>query len=98
MCASDEHPFHLPHIWNSCDAPSGCTLNLTTLTMPLLGSGPLFPNASSAPLSALEMRAKLKSRQTVWQVRTGSVDARGCGCVGEGGVGARACATAYAWP
>lgn len=65
---SDEHPFHLPHIWSSCASPSpSCTLNVTTLTMPVLGGGSLFPNATSAPLSALEMRAKIKSRQTVWE-------------------------------
>jgi len=64
---SDEHPFHLPNIWNECDAPAGCTLNMTTLTMPWLEAGALFPNASSPPLSAFELRAKIKSRQTVWE-------------------------------
>lgn len=64
---SDEHPFHLPHIWTKCSPSSSCTLNVTTLTMPVPGGGALFPNATSPPLSALEMRAKLKSRQTLWE-------------------------------
>jgi len=62
---SDEHPFHLPHIWNSCKAGEKCTLNITTLTMPVMKAGDLFPNASSAPLSAFEMKSKLKSRETI---------------------------------
>jgi len=62
---SDEHPFHLPHIWNTCQPGASCVLNVTTLTMPVLKAGSLFPNASSAPLSAFEMKAKLKSRETL---------------------------------
>lgn len=70
---SDTHPFHLPHIWNNCtaninpSANSGCDLNVTTLSMSYLEAGDLFPNASDAPLSALELRCKMKSRQTVWE-------------------------------
>jgi len=65
---SDTHPFHLPHIWNKCTAGGGsCVLNTTTLTMPFLKAGGLFPDPSAAPLSALEMRAKIKSRQTLWE-------------------------------
>ena len=70
---SDEHPFHLPHIWNTCGKDNdskdaaACTLNITTLTMPVVKAGSLFPNASSAPLSALEMRTKLKSREETWE-------------------------------
>lgn len=66
---SDVHPFHLPHIWNECPAGSSgpCTLNMTTVTMPIYKAGDLFPNASAAPLSAFEMRTKLKSRQAVWE-------------------------------
>jgi len=64
---SDEHPFHLPHIWNTCSTPKGCMLNTTTLTMPIVKAGPLFPNSSSAPLSAFEMKSKIKSRQATWE-------------------------------
>ena len=64
---SDVHPFHLPHTWNSCQSPQGCDLNVTTLTMNVNGSGVLFPNASAPPLSALELRTKMKSRQTLWE-------------------------------
>eukprot|EP01048_Picozoa_sp_COSAG05_P016188 COSAG05_NODE_2051_length_3637_cov_5.084228_4_plen_525_part_00 len=69
---SDTHPFHLPHTFNAClkaTASAGCVLNVTTVTMPLLEAGPLFPNSSGAdpPLSALELRVKMKSRQTLWK-------------------------------
>eukprot|EP00326_Haptolina_ericina_P037649 CAMPEP_0181249428 /NCGR_PEP_ID=MMETSP1096-20121128/45754_1 /TAXON_ID=156174 ORGANISM="Chrysochromulina ericina, Strain CCMP281" /NCGR_SAMPLE_ID=MMETSP1096 /ASSEMBLY_ACC=CAM_ASM_000453 /LENGTH=165 /DNA_ID=CAMNT_0023346775 /DNA_START=279 /DNA_END=776 /DNA_ORIENTATION=+ len=36
---------------------------MTTVTMPVLKAGDLFPNASSAPLSAYELKTKIKSRQ-----------------------------------
>lgn len=62
---SDTHPFHLPNIWNSCASPDGCTLNMTTLTMPVLKSGDLFPD--NATVSAYEMKAKIKSRQVIWE-------------------------------
>ena len=65
---SDVHPFHLPHIWNKCTSVQGCTLNVTTLTENFPGSGQLFPNSTSnAPLSALELRAKMKSRHSLYK-------------------------------
>jgi len=64
---SDTHPFHLPHVWNTCPEDMPCVLNITTLTMPVLKAGDLFPNASSAPLSAFELRTKLKSRKVTWE-------------------------------
>lgn len=64
---SDVHPFHLPHIWSSCQSPSGCDLNVTTLTENLPGSGSLFPNGTGAPLSAYELRTKMKSRTTLYK-------------------------------
>jgi hypothetical protein len=64
---SDVHPFHLPHTWNNCTAPQGCNLNVTTLTMNVNGSGTLFPSSAAPPLSALELRTKMKSRQTLWE-------------------------------
>jgi len=65
---SDTHPFHLPHIWSSCDSPGAtCVLNVTTVTMPVLKPGNLFPsNGSSAPLSAFELKTKFKSREAIW--------------------------------
>jgi hypothetical protein len=64
---SDVHPFHLPHNWNTCAKPEGCTLNVTTLTMNFAGDSPLFPNTTSPPLSALELRTKMKSRKIIWE-------------------------------
>jgi hypothetical protein len=40
---------------------------MTTLTQPLLKAGDLFPNASSAPVSAYELKTKMKSREAVWE-------------------------------
>ena len=76
---SDVHPFHLPHDWNSCTTSKGCVLNMTTLTMNVNGSGNLFPNTSSVPLSALELRTKMKSRKIIWEAaglgkQSGDVD------------------------
>ena len=65
---SDVHPFHLPHLWNDCDEGSGsCTLNVTTLTLPVSKAGDLFPNKSAAPLSFYEFKTKLKSRVAAWE-------------------------------
>jgi len=65
---SDTHPFHLPHIWSTCESSAtSCDLNMTTLTMPILKAGDLFPNSSSAPVSAFELRSKMKSRQASWE-------------------------------
>lgn len=66
---SDVHPFHLPHIFNGCDTPdASCDLNTTTLTMPYMKPGALWADlpASAQPVSALEMRAKLKSVEAIW--------------------------------
>jgi len=65
----DTHPFHLPHIFNECDKPeSPCVLNGTTVTEPVLKPGALWPaTAKSKPLSAYELKSKLKSKQAVWQ-------------------------------
>eukprot|EP00927_Polykrikos_kofoidii_P022292 TRINITY_DN20844_c0_g1_i3.p1 TRINITY_DN20844_c0_g1~~TRINITY_DN20844_c0_g1_i3.p1 ORF type:complete len:483 (-),score=77.06 TRINITY_DN20844_c0_g1_i3:89-1537(-) len=65
---SDTHPFHLPHIFNSCaSSDAKCVLNATTVTMPIVKPGDLWPaGKASAPLSALELRTKLKSREAVW--------------------------------
>merc|ERR1711937_912401 len=63
---SDTHPFHLPHIFNSCDkSAASCVLNTTSLTMPNDKAGSLFPNASDAPLSLYEFKSKLKSREAL---------------------------------
>lgn len=67
---SDTHPFHLPHIWNACDGTSVCVLNTTTVTMPVLKAGDLFP-ASNPPLSAYELKTKFKSREAIWKAAAG---------------------------
>eukprot|EP00933_Yihiella_yeosuensis_P057077 TRINITY_DN5661_c2_g1_i1.p1 TRINITY_DN5661_c2_g1~~TRINITY_DN5661_c2_g1_i1.p1 ORF type:complete len:502 (-),score=116.25 TRINITY_DN5661_c2_g1_i1:221-1726(-) len=66
---ADVHPFHLPHIFNSCNENENapCVLNTTTLTMPVVKPGSLWPSSnSSVPLSALELRSKLKSREATY--------------------------------
>ncbi len=64
---SDVHPFHLPHIWNSCKlTDTSCTLNVTSVTMPILENADNFDGTRS-PVSALEFRTKLKSRQATWE-------------------------------
>ena len=63
---SDTHPFHLPHIWSACKSPSGCELNMTSLSMDVHHSDSLFPENVSAPLSAFELKTKLKSRAEVY--------------------------------
>mmetsp|Transcript_36646 Transcript_36646/g.62934 ORF Transcript_36646/g.62934 Transcript_36646/m.62934 type:complete len:116 (+) Transcript_36646:809-1156(+) len=63
---SDEHPFHLPHVWSRCASPGpGCSINVTTVTMPVLKAGELFPSPSE-PLSAYELKTKFKSRQEIF--------------------------------
>lgn len=67
---ADTHPFHLPHIFNACDQPdASCVLNTTTLTMPFLKPGELWADlpATAQPVSALEMRSKLKSVEATWE-------------------------------
>jgi hypothetical protein len=64
---SDVHPFHLPHIWNNCKlSDASCTLNVTSVTMPILENADNF-DGTRAPISALEFRTKLKSRQATWE-------------------------------
>lgn len=66
---SDVHPFHLPHIFNSCNATASaqaCVLNTTTVTMPVYKEDDTT-DMGIDPLSAYEFRTKLKSRQAMWQ-------------------------------
>lgn len=94
---SDVHPFHLPHLWNDCNEGStSCTLNVTTLTLPVSKAGDLFPNKSAAPLSFYEFKTKLKSRVASWEAaglgaQSGDLDTKNntmCRAVNE---------EAYAW-
>jgi hypothetical protein len=65
---SDTHPFHLPNIFNECsaeDLSSPCTLNTTTVTMPIIKAGDLF-DPEALVYSAFELRTKFKSRQAIW--------------------------------
>jgi hypothetical protein len=55
-----------------CSEPSGCTLNITTVTEHKYdqNAGDAIANwmdTGFAPITAFEMKAKMKSRQAVWQ-------------------------------
>lgn len=65
---SDTHPFHLPHVFNDCSGPTkDCVLNVTSVTEPLAKAGDLWPQtATSKPLSVMELRTKLKSKEAVY--------------------------------
>lgn len=65
---ADTHPFHLPHVFNNCDADltKPCNLNSITVTMSVLKNGDLVP-ANVTSLSAFELKTKFKSRQAIWQ-------------------------------
>ena len=36
---SDINPIHLPHVWNTCQAEKGCSLNITTVTQAVYEAG-----------------------------------------------------------
>ena len=68
---SDVRPFHLPHIFNpppghACNTSTHCAINLTTLTEPVYDSRDAL-DTGLYPIAATELRAKMKSRQAVWQ-------------------------------
>jgi hypothetical protein len=65
---ADTHPFHLPHIFNTCEKPdAACSLNVTTVTMPVLKAGDLWPQSNaSQPLSAFELKTKFKSKEAIY--------------------------------
>lgn len=68
---SDVRPFHLPHIFHpppgaACDNATTCVINMTTLTMPVYDGRDAL-DTGLYPTAATELRAKLKSRQAVWQ-------------------------------
>lgn len=67
---SDVRPFHLPHIFApppgaSCTS-SPCVITSTSVTMPIYDPADAL-DTGLAPLSAIELRAKLKSRQAMRQ-------------------------------
>merc|ERR1711988_324482 len=65
---SDTTPFHLPHIFNSCTLSSSeCVLNVTTVTMPMYEAGD-DDDDFYTPITPLEMRTKLKSRESLWDI------------------------------
>ena len=33
---SDTHPFHLPHVFDTCNTSTNCVLSTITVTMPVL--------------------------------------------------------------
>jgi hypothetical protein len=64
---SDVTPFHLAHIFNNCDEnASACVLNSTTVDNLKFET---LENADTGfvAISAVEMQAKLKSREAFWQ-------------------------------
>ena len=68
---SDTRPFHLPHIFTpppgtACTAGEPCKLLTTTVTMPILDRLDEL-DTGLYPISARELRTKLKSRQSIWQ-------------------------------
>jgi hypothetical protein len=68
---SDTRPFHLPHIFTpppgtACTAGEPCKLLTTTVTMPILDRQDEL-DTGLYPISARELRTKLKSRQSIWQ-------------------------------
>ena len=64
---SDIHPVHLPHVLNTCTDPSAaCVLQCTTVSQAMYDPGDVVDTAI-VPVSAYEIRAKLKSRQVVYE-------------------------------
>ena len=68
---------HLPSVKNSCSSPSGCTLQTTTITQAVYHTGEDLeiwkkhfdvPEMDSGflPISAVELRTKLNSRQSIY--------------------------------
>ncbi len=62
---SDINPIHLPHVWNTCQAEKGCSLNITTVTQAVYEAGDSFDTGFFST-SAKELRVKLMSRQSIW--------------------------------
>lgn len=64
---SDVHPIHLPHVLNNCtDTTEACVLQMVTVSQNMYD--PLDATDTGLnPVSAYEIRAKLKSRQTVYE-------------------------------
>eukprot|EP00049_Salpingoeca_infusionum_P019450 m.361921 g.361921 ORF g.361921 m.361921 type:complete len:797 (+) comp19985_c0_seq1:76-2466(+) len=62
---SDTHPIHLPHVWSKCNGDnSTCVVNVTTVTESTYN--PLdAADSGFFPESALELRTKLMSRQSM---------------------------------
>jgi len=62
---ADVHPFHLPHIFNSCAKDEQeCVLNVTSVTQPLYKDD---KDVGYMPIAAYELKTKLKSRQAMYQ-------------------------------
>ncbi len=66
----DTEPYHHAHLWNDCTAEAlldgACVLNITTVTQ--LKFDPLDAlDAGIGPVSASELKTKMKSRQAIYQ-------------------------------
>lgn len=80
----ETNPVHLAQILNNCSDPVGCTLQTTTVTQNVYHSGQDLEiwkkhfnkpqwDTGSYPISSIELRSKLSSRQNVW-TRAGETD------------------------
>ena len=66
----DTEPYHHAHLWNNCSADSlldrTCILNITTVTQNVYGQLDEL-DFGFFPVSANEMKVKMKSRQAIYQ-------------------------------
>ena len=58
------NPIHLPHILNNCSQPANCTLQTVTVSQNIYDTGDSL-DTGFVPTSASEIKAKLKSRQSI---------------------------------
>ena len=68
---SSTRPFHLPHIFSpapglACQSGASCTITSTSLSMPVYDKLDDL-DTGIYPVTATEIRTKLKSREAVWQ-------------------------------
>ncbi len=66
-------PDPLPEIFNTCNKPYECTLNISTVSELIYASNYNDDDASK-PQAAIEIRSKLKSRQAVLLAATGVME------------------------
>merc|ERR1719295_705649 len=70
------NPIHYANIWNTCSSPSdkSCVLNTSTVSQNIYAPED-YPDTGGRSTSAIEMRHKMKSRQSCYEaVNGGSVE------------------------